>query len=154
MVIYTVTGDDGSCLFLQIFLRRNISFFKSISRQARFKGTWSPNRSTESKDLWNPSDKKWEPNCMREGKEHAEHCTASSVGAYFDIPIWWKFISQAKHTNINFPCFDLWIQIAVLQFESHIWISKSLNVTTHFLTLSITCIISLLNNIPAKSIHF
>lgn len=120
MIIYTVTGDDSSCLFLP----RNISFFKSMSRQASFQGKRSPNSSTESKDLWNPCDKKWGPNCMQEEKEHAEHCTASSVGPYFDIPIWWKFILQAKHTTINLPCFDLWMQIAMWCSTSHTFESQ------------------------------
>lgn len=39
MIIYTVTGDDGTCLFLQIFLKRNISFFVQMrQRQKQIKG--------------------------------------------------------------------------------------------------------------------
>lgn len=119
-IICTVTEDDGSCLILQKFLKRNIlQINKSISRQASFKVKWGLTRSTEFKDVRNPSLKKWGPKCMRKGKEHAEHCRVSSLGPYFDIPILWKFILQAKCTNIDLPCFDLRIQIAVCYSMSH-----------------------------------
>lgn len=99
--IYAVTGDDGSCFFFQVYPKQNIPSCKSFSRQTPFKGKWSLNSSAESKDLWNPSDKIWHPNCIVDKKEHAEH-TVSSVGSYFDIPIWWTFSLQAKHAKINF----------------------------------------------------
>lgn len=101
---------------------------RETSHSSMKKGKWIPNTWREIKYLWNPSDKKRGQNCMQEEKGHAEHCTASSVGCYFDIPIWWKFILQENHTNTDFTCFDLWIRVAGGCSTSHIWISVSLNV--------------------------
>lgn len=134
MTIYTVTGDDGSCLLLQIL--------RETSHLSMKKGKWSPNSWREIKHLWNPSDKNWEQSCAQEVKGSAKHCTASSVGCYCDIPIWWKFIFQENHTNTDFPCFDLWIQVPTCCSISHIWISVSLNVTTNFMTLILVFVLT------------
>lgn len=103
---------------------------RETSHSSKKKGKWTTNSWREIKYLWNPSDKKRGQNCMQEEKGHAEHCTASSVGCYFDIPIWWKFILQKNHTNTDFTCFDLWIRVAGGCSTSHIWISVSLNFMT------------------------
>lgn len=123
MTIYTVSGDDGSCLLFQIF-KRNIS--SSMKKEK-----WSPNSWRKIKHLWSPSHKKWGQNCVQEEKGHAEHCTASSVRCYSDIPIRWKFILQIQiflvlTSEYKFP------RVAV-QTTSEF--SVSLNVTTNFMTL-------------------
>lgn len=98
-------------------------FLSETSHSSMKKGKWRPNNS-KFKDPWNPGDKTWGPNCTQEEKEHAKHCTASSVGPYFDIPIWWKCVLRAKHTNTNLPCFDLWIQNATCCSTSHTFESQ------------------------------
>lgn len=152
--IYAVTGDDGSSFFFQIFPKKNIPSCKSFSRQIHFKGKWSLNSSTESKDLWNPSDKRWHPNCIVHEKVHAEH-TVSLVGSYFDISIRWTFSLQAKHAKINFLfCFDFWIQIATCCSMSHTFESRESECYNSFYLFLLPIFLSLLINRSAKSLCF
>ena len=89
---------------------------------------------------------------MREEKEH-EHRTASSTESYFDIPISWKLILQAKCTNINLPCFDLRIQITTCCSMSHAFESQKALMLQLILQHSLLpTFISSLINLPAKSI--
>lgn len=130
-------------------------FLRETSHSSMKTGKWRPN-TLVFKNLWNPRDKKWGPNRMWEEKEqgHAEHGTATSVGPYWNTPIWWKFILQKAH-KYKFALFwPLNTNCYMLQYDSHIRISKSLIVTTQFTTPSIIIFISSLINFPEKKHMF